>query len=589
MNYSNRNTVWASVALEALYGSGVRLLCLSPGSRSTPLAIAAAELRQLHSDFRILVHLDERSGGFFALGAAKRQRQPIALLCTSGTAAANYFPAVVEAYYSQVPLVILTADRPPALRDCGSGQTIDQLHLYGTYVRWFFEVGTPEVGLPNLRSLRANCQRAVATAGGHGDVPAGPVHLNFPFAEPLTPTVDPNLPVIPELPQCLPRTHQTGKRTLPTEAIATLAKLIAASPRGAIVVGVYDAPPEFAQAVRKLSQRCRYPLLADALGLDRIGAIAHFDSFLRSSRFAESYAPQLIIRFGAMPISKFYGQWTEQHHRCQKIVVGSPNLDPIHGNTQFLNVDATSFCEQLSDYLENFLELPWQNQHWRLGFTHAETITLKTIQSFLASQTELFEGKVFAELGDWLPDRTMIYVSNSMPIRDLDTFFHSYESHRVLCNRGANGIDGTLSSALGAAWQSELPLVLVCGDLAFFHDLSSLHTGKNYNIKLTIILLNNNGGGIFEFLPIAQHEPPFEELFATPHNLDFEPLAIAYGADYERIETWEQFRDSVLQSLRLPGVKVLEVGTKRSQNYQLHQRLWHQIITALEQNLYFTS
>jgi 2-succinyl-5-enolpyruvyl-6-hydroxy-3-cyclohexene-1-carboxylate synthase len=589
MNYSNCNTVWASVILEALYGSGVRLLCLSPGSRSAPLAIAAAELRHLHSDFEILVHLDERSGAFFALGAAKRQRQPVALLCTSGTAAANYFPAVVEAYHSQVPLVVMTADRPPELRDCGAGQTINQMNLYGTYARWFFESGPPTVGMPQLRALRANCQRAVATAQGHSDVPAGPVHLNVPFAEPLTPVVDPTIPVLPELPQCLPRTHQVGRRTLPTEAIATIAKLVATCPRGVVVVGVYDAPPEFAQAVRKLSQRCRYPLLIDALGMDRIGAIAHFDSFLRSCRFAESYAPQLVIRFGSMPVSKYYGQWIEQHPRCQQIIVGSPNLDPSHGNSQFLNIDATCFCDQLADYLENFLELPWQNQHWRLGFTHAETITLKTIQSFLALQPELFEGRVFAELSSWLPDRTLLYVANSMPVRDLDTFFHSYESHRILCNRGANGIDGTLSSALGAAWRCALPVVLVCGDLALLHDLSSLHTGKAYAIKLTVILLNNNGGGIFEFLPIAQYDPPFEELFATPPQVQFEPLVTAYGADYEAIKTWEQFRDSVLQSLHLPGVKVLEIKSQRNLNYQLHQRLWHQIVTSLEQNLYFTS
>ncbi|CAN1208938.1 2-succinyl-5-enolpyruvyl-6-hydroxy-3-cyclohexene-1-carboxylic-acid synthase [Tumidithrix helvetica PCC 7403] len=617
MNTANRNTLWASIVAEELYRSGVRTICISPGSRSTPLAIAFAALRSQVEGLEILIHIDERSSSFFALGLAKVRSEPVVLLCTSGSAAANYYPAIVEAYYSGIPLVILTADRPPELRDCGAGQTIDQIKLYGNHVRYFFEVGTPAISGMRLRYLRSLVGRVVSMAEGKAYTLAGPVHLNFAFADPLIPVkVTDDLPEDLEVSdptawhgrQNVERSEQTsdrspipspsqrqayvqtvtGRMILSTDAIATLANQITSHPQGVIVVGVYDAPASFAKAVRRLSQATGYPLLAESTGLDRRGAIGHYDSFLRSPQFCQTYAPELAIRFGAMPTSKRYQLWLEQHIQCQQIIVGTGNNDPTHGLTQSIYANPINFCDQLADYLENYTLPSWrdrdQNKKWRQGFERAESIVSAAIAEFLASVDELFDGKVFAELGKWLPANTHIYIASSTPIRDLDTFFHSQQPIKVLANRGANGIDGTLSSALGAAWGCEEPMLLICGDLAFYHDLNGLMAVKKYNVNLTVILLNNDGGGIFDLLPIANFEPPFEELFGTPHGLDFAPIVTAYGGEFVEIKDWQHFQQAVLDSLQRSGTQVLEVKSDRKQNKVLHQMLWSRISDLIDRS-----
>ncbi|MFN4833253.1 MAG: 2-succinyl-5-enolpyruvyl-6-hydroxy-3-cyclohexene-1-carboxylic-acid synthase, partial [Pseudanabaena sp.] len=354
MNTANRNTLWASIVVEELYRSGVLTVCVSPGSRSTPLVIAFAELRDRSPDFQILVHIDERSSSFFALGLAKVQKAPVALLCTSGTAAANYYPAIIEAYYSQIPLVVLTADRPPEMRDCGSGQTIDQINIYGKHVRYFFEVGTPEILGFRLRYLRSLIGRSVSMATGKGDTPAGAVHLNFPFADPMPP-----VPIANDVPEDLALSSPeamfgnpsgdaysqviAGMRSLGTDAIAAIANQIISHPKGVLVVGVYDSPAEFLDAVRCLARATGYPLLIEATGAHRGNEIGHYDSFLRSPNFCKAHAPEIVIRFGAMPTSKSYLLWLQQHIGCQQIVVGSTNTDPTHGITQALNTNPASF------------------------------------------------------------------------------------------------------------------------------------------------------------------------------------------------------------------------------------------------------
>ena len=595
MNTANRNTLWASIVAEELYRSGVRTVCISPGSRSTPLVIAFAELRDRCDDFQVLVHIDERSSSFFALGVAKRQAAPVALLCTSGTAAANYYPAIIEAYYSRIPLIVLTADRPPEMRDCGSGQTIDQINIYGKHVRYFFEVGTPEISGFRLRYLRSLIGRSVSIAKGNGDTVAGAVHLNFPFADPLAP-----IPIESDIPENLALNSPeailgspsgeaysniiAGLRVLDTNAIATIANQIISHPRGVIVVGVYDAPPEFVEAVRHLARATGYPLLIEATGAERRGEIGHYDSFLRSPQFAQTHAPELVIRFGAMPTSKSYMTWLNHHINCQQIIVGSTNSDPTHGLTQALNVYSVSFCEQLATYLENYTQPVWQDRQWRLDFDLAESLAQQAIAKALEGMEELFDGKVYAELAQILPDYSAIYVASSTPIRDLDTFFHSDRAITVLANRGANGIDGTLSSALGAAWASDRPMVLICGDLAFYHDLNGLLAAQKYAINLTVILLNNDGGGIFHLLPIAQFEETFEEFFGTAHGLDFAPIITAYGCEHIPIRDWQHFHQAMQSSLQSVGTKVLEIKSDRHRNHQLHLQIWQQVIEICDQH-----
>ncbi len=595
MNTANRNTVWASIVAEELYRSGVHTVCISPGSRSTPLVIAFAELRDRYPDLQILVHIDERSSSFFALGLAKVQMAPVALLCTSGTAAANYFPAIIEAYYSRIPLVVLTADRPPEMRDCGSGQTIDQINIYGKYVRYFFEVGTPEMIGFRLRYLRSLISRTVNIAVGKGDTPAGAVHLNFPFADPMPPIIIPH-----DVPEDLAlRSPEAifgnpsggaysqiiaGLRSLNTNAIAAMANQIIGLPKGVIVVGVYDAPPAFLTTVRRLARATGYPLLIEATGGHRRDEIGHYDSFLRSPNFCKTHTPEIIIRFGAMPTSKNYLLWVEKNIGCQQIVVGTTNSDPTHGITKALNVYSVSFCEQLANYLENYAQIPWQDKQWRLDFELAESIAEHAIAQTLSTIDELFDGKMYAELAKILPSDTYIYVASSTPIRDLDTFFHSDRPIKVLANRGANGIDGTLSSALGAAWGCDRPMVLICGDLAFYHDLNGLLAAKKYNISLTVILLNNDGGGIFDLLPISKFENTFEEFFGTAHGLDFAPIITAYDCEHILIQDWIHFHQALLSSLTAKGTQVLEIKSDRKRNKELHFMIWNQVIESCDQN-----
>lgn len=594
MNSANRNTLWSSIVAEELYRAGVRTICISPGSRSTPLVIAFAELRDRHDDLEILVHIDERSSAFFALGVAKMLMSPVVLLCTSGTAAANYYPAIIEAYYSRIPLVVLTADRPPELRDCGAGQTIDQINIYGKHVRYFFEVGVPEIIGFRLRYLRSLISRAVSIALGTGESPAGAVHLNFPFADPMSP-----IPIPTDIPEDLQLSSPeailgnpngtayspviAGLRSLDTNAIANIANQITSHPQGVIVVGVYDAPLGFLEAVRQLARATGYPLLIEATGAHRRDEIGHYDSFLRSPNFCKTHAPDLVIRFGAMPTSKSYRLWLEQHIHCQQILVGNIYSDPTHGLTQHLNVDPVSFCEQLAHYLQEFAPAGWQSQQWRLDFELAETIAAQVIAKSLSDIDELFDGKVYAELAQILPANCDIFIASSTPIRDLDTFFHSDRPIRVLANRGANGIDGTISSALGAAWANrDRRMVLICGDLAFYHDLNGLLAAKKYHISLTIILLNNDGGGIFNLLPIAKYTDTFEEFFGTAHGLDFAPIAQAYECQFISIQNWQHFRESVQNSLSTKGTQVLEIKSDRQRNKDLHLQIWQQVIDACD-------
>ncbi len=595
MNTANRNTLWASIVAEELYRSGVRTVCISPGSRSTPLVIAFAELRDRYPDFHILVHIDERSSSFFALGVAKVQMAPVALLCTSGTAAANYYPAIIEAYYSRIPLIVLTADRPPEMRDCGSGQTIDQINIYGKHVRYFFEVGTPEIIGFRLRYLRSLISRTVSIAVGKGDTPAGAVHLNFPFADPMPP-----LPVPTDVPEDLALSSPeamfgnpsggaysqilAGMRSLDTNAIAAIANQIISHPKGVIVVGVYDAPPDFLTSVQRLARTTGYPLLIEATGAHRRGEIGHYDSFLRSPNFCKTHAPEIVIRFGAMPTSKSYMLWLERYIGCQQIVVGSTNTDPTHGITQALNVYPVSFCDQLANYLENYAQPIWQDKQWRLDFELAENIAEHSITESLTKIDELFDGKVYAELAQILPTDSCIYVASSTPIRDLDTFFHSDHPITVLSNRGANGIDGTISSALGAAWGCDRPMVLTCGDLAFYHDLNGLLAAKKYNISLTIILLNNDGGGIFNLLPISKFEDTFEEFFGTAHDLNFAPIIQAYGCEHILIQDWQHFHTALTSSLETKGTQVLEIKSDRQRNKEIHFSIWNQVIANCDRH-----
>jgi 2-succinyl-5-enolpyruvyl-6-hydroxy-3-cyclohexene-1-carboxylate synthase len=576
------NARWAAAFVDELARAGLRDACACPGSRSTPLAIALAE----HPAIKLWMHLDERSASFFALGMAKYAQRPVAILCTSGSAAANFFPAVVEAHYARVPLLVLTADRPHELRDTGAPQTIDQIKLYGAHAKWFVEMALPEADASALRYARTIACRAWAQASSS---PAGPVHLNFPFREPFMPHDADQSRSAAELSQ--ERPHLIVDPPLPAladSAVAALADEIRGCSRGLIVCGPNNGA-DYAHEVAELSARLNFPILADPLSQVRCGAhdrrmvIDSYDALLRVAAFVERHAPDFVLRFGALPTSKPLVRYLEsQSNGCRQIFIDTAGWNDtgllaarvIHGDPQ-------SFCSALITALGEY-QAPAEAQRWSEDWIKVSGLTRTAIARHLETLPAPFEGKVFAELAALLPSGATLYAGNSMPVRDLDTFFPGRgDAIRFMCNRGANGIDGVVSSALGAAAHARGPTLLAIGDLSFYHDSNGLLAAKLHQLKATIVLLNNNGGGIFSFLPQAEHPEHFEQLFGTPHGLDFSRIAAAYDASFTRAATWEEFRAAVANGIQSSGVNIVELQTERTANVQLHREVWAAVESAV--------
>lgn len=568
MNHQESLTAYIAAFVAELVQTGVTDIVVSPGSRSTPMAMVMAE----HPGLKLHIHVDERSAAFFALGIAKVTNRPVAILCTSGTAAANYFPAIVEARYSRVPLIVLTADRPHELREVGAPQAIDQIHLYGHHVKWFAEMALPERNNEIIRYARTVCARATAIAM---QAPAGPVHLNFPFREPLIPKFDDDLFQLGERPEGYVHVRN-GELTINDRQIKELASKLKGKEKGIIVCGnVSDET--FTEKVTHLSAKLNYPILADPLSQLRSGThslenvMETYDTFLRNEDAKTYLKPDVVIRFGAMPISKALTIFLKENHEAEQYVIDGAGgwRDPAAISTEMVFCNETIFCKKLLDIIEpvnaNGYLKKWQN----LNLLTKDNMTL------MNDVTSLSEGRLFYHLADILPEEATLFVGNSMPIRDLDSFFtNNKKSIKVLANRGANGIDGTVSTALGAALYSK-PLYLVLGDLTFFHDLNGLIAAKLYGIDIHIILINNNGGGIFSFLPQSQHPKNFELLFGTPLDIEFEHAVKMFNGTYSKIINWDHFDTVIKQAQENSGIHVYELNTNRDSNLKEHREFWN--------------
>jgi 2-succinyl-5-enolpyruvyl-6-hydroxy-3-cyclohexene-1-carboxylate synthase len=538
---------------------GLSEACTSPGSRCTPIVLSL--VRQ--PGIRSFSHLDERCSGFFALGAAKASGRPVAVTCTSGTAAANLLPAVVEAHHARVPLIVLTADRPPELREVGAGQTIDQDHLYGRAAKWFFEVGLPEATPASLRWIRTLACRAYLTAL---EGPAGPVHLNFPLREPLV------------LDGSLPEDHsgRPGGHPFVVREPASLpapAKGPGPHPSGRVLVVAGADTPEPAE-LATFASRTGIPVLADPLSQARRGqaAIAHYDLLLRSPRFAEAHRPDVILRVGELPTSKPLRAWLASLSDVAQIAFDPSGIwqDPDA-------VVALRLRGRLPQPEDLSVDPAWLPD-WRA----ADKAAAQVIDGVLAAG--LTEPAAARALVEWLPAQATLFVASSMPIRDVEEFAVARsDPPRVTSNRGANGIDGTVSSAFGAAAVAPEPIVLLIGDVALAHDIGGLLAGRRLGLRLTIVLLNNDGGGIFHFLPVAGQQDAFQEHVATPHGLDFLRAATLYGCSYERPASLEELRTAVLGSITRPtGTTMIEVRTDREENLALHRRVAEAVGAVLE-------
>jgi 2-succinyl-5-enolpyruvyl-6-hydroxy-3-cyclohexene-1-carboxylate synthase len=594
---ANRNYVWTQIVVDELARSGLRAVVIAPGSRSTPLAIAFAE----HPDIAVYSIIDERSAAFFALGHALATDRPVAVVCSSGTATANFYPAIIEARYSGVPLLILTADRPPELRDSGANQTVDQVKLYGDHVLWAVDVALPEADPSSLaiRGLRTLACRAYATANGGatsggGALPRGAVHLNFPFRKPLEPIPVPtdktDDPAWIGRAGGQPFVHISSAAPTPTiDQIETLIQTLQDARRPLVIVGSQPAPT-FGDELAAFAGQTHVPVLADSLAQIRYSAhwsemearpIGGYDTFLRGAAAWDK--PDLILRFGAMPTSQTLIDYLNANGDAYQIGVSADGVwrDPNHQLDELIAADPIEIARILA---QTAAEIALGDQTWADRFHAAESETWTHITDELQNGA-FFDGVVVTETVDLIPDGANLYIGNSLPVRHLDQFARpAAKTIRVFGNRGASGIDGTVSSALGAAAGSNTPLVLITGDLGFYHDMNGLLTVKRHGVNAIIVVINNDGGGIFQRLPIAQFDPPYTELFRTPHGLTFDHAAALYGLDYARATDRTTFRAAFNAALTALPTRstIIEVPTDALHDLQRRNAITQRVLDAIK-------
>ncbi len=574
MDLTNETFAPLRVLVDEFARCGIEHAVVCPGSRDAPLVYCLAD----HPAISTHSVLDERAAGFVALGIAKTSQRPAIVCCTSGTAAANLLPAVVEAAEAGVPLIVLTADRPPELRDIGAGQAIDQIKLYGSFVRWFNEAGSVPLDEGALVHHRALACRAVSEATG---ARPGPVHINCPLREPLAPVeVDLTALAATGGAQGRPggdpwtRTSHAGLGADP-EIAAQLASAV----RPLIVAGELRHTA-VAEAVAVNARRLGAPVLADVLsGLrshthaSRATVVAAYEAILRVDEAARALTPDFVLRVGELPTSKALRAWLAELD-CPHVV-----LDP--GNTWH---EATRMATRVSvsDPVAT-LELAGEHEpradvRWREHVAELEEVAQAAVDAALEGEDFPNEPAVARSISRSLPAGAIVWLSSSMPVRDAEWFAPCGDSGvRYLSNRGANGIDGVLASAVGAAQAGGQPVVLVTGDLALLHDAGSLQLASETRAPLTIVCIDNDGGGIFEFLPVADHPPHYEPLIATPSGHDVSAIAASFGLACTTVASANEL-DTALKS---PGF--VHLGTDRRANRELHERIWNRVARTLRE------
>lgn len=612
MKWPNRNAAWADLFVQELARSGMREACLAPGSRSAPLVIALAR----HPEIRTFVHLDERCAAFFALGLGKATGRPAVVLTTSGTAAANLFPAVIEAEQGEVPLLVLTADRPHRLRGQDANQTIDQLKLYGPYVRLFHDVALPHLEAAWLRYLRALPARALAATLGP---PPGPVHLNFPFEKPLEPSEVPgDVPaalVPPEEGSGRGERHEERSftavavaRRSPGEVVLTeLADLAHGASRGLLVCGPSPDADRLGPAAIALAKATGFPLLADPLSGARFApgatevTISAYDLILRHGAARAALAPDLVIRCGSAGSSSSLGEFLRELEDAVQVVVDGGGRWKDHASmaNRYVLADPAETLERLARRVCHGADAAGgrqtggrqtrgspkrERQAWRAAWREAEQAARQSADTEL--EREFFEGTAAAEVASLLPPGATLFIGNSMPVRDLESFAAPRdEPLRVLGNRGTSGIDGTVSTAFGTAAASGGPVVALLGDLALYHDMNGLLAARRFGVDLCVIVLHNDGGGIFHLLPIRTFEPPFTSHFATPHGLDFRHAARLYDLPYERVAGRAGLRAAVGEAVRQGGSRIVEVPSDPVENRRRHEEVADAVRVAVAEAL----
>ncbi len=575
MSVATTNARWAHTLVDSLAAGGMAHVVISPGSRNTPLVLACDN----HSTIQTHVVLDERAAGFVALGIARTSTTPVGLVCTSGSAGAHYLPALIEARYSRIPLVVMTADRPRELQYSGSPQTIDQLQLFGNNVLASFSLTapTPDASPRWLAGVGAQAVDAATSS------PAGPVHLNVPFREPLW-----EADVGPIGDALRPATIERQPTGPATEWVAALASQLRHSERGVIVCGPWTSTEESEDAsvaIGALGAALGWPVLADPASGVRYGrhntdvVLSGYDAFLRSEVVAAKLRPDFVLQFGQVPTSKILTQWLSGATSTRRVLVDPDGWwhDPGYRADRLVVAARGALCRAL------LAEVPAApaSSRWLTLWQGIEASTWAAIDGKLGAT--LWEGQVARTLLDTLPEGSALHVASSMPIRDLDGFTPTLDRRlRVLANRGANGIDGTVATAAGEslAWRDG-PTAVLLGDLALLHDVSGLIAAIGLGVRMTLVVVDNGGGGIFNHLPIADNEHVFERYFLTPQRTDIGALCRAAGARVTRVDDTALLGPAIGADLEMDGVGVVHVIIDRTTNMETHRAAWAAVCDTL--------
>ncbi|NUM56800.1 MAG: 2-succinyl-5-enolpyruvyl-6-hydroxy-3-cyclohexene-1-carboxylic-acid synthase [Candidatus Hydrogenedentes bacterium] len=580
----NLNILWAELIVEELIRNGVDHFVISPGSRSTPLTVAAAR----NPRAKTTVHFDERGAAFFALGVAKALGKPAALICTSGTAVANYFPALIEASMSYVPLVVLTADRPPELQNTGANQTIDQTRIYGEYVRHFVAMPCPDETILPEYVLTA-IDHAVAAARRS---PSGPVHINCAYREPLAPPLN-------SIQSDAPQPWRDSRQPYTTWVIdedryyvddmAPIIDELQKLERVLLLIGQEDCRKSEFSVGNTLELGLTRPLLADVtssarskpIDAKRTIPVSNYDLLLFSPRFRDICSPDAVVHVGGAIVSKRLSEHLAhvKPHIYVRIAPHLERVDPCSIVTHRVCMSAVGFLAHVKD------EQPVQAESWVRNIIDFSRRAEDIVAEILSGETRLTEPLVANLLCGLQPadEFTAIFAGNSMPVRYLEMYSGLlHATTHVIANRGASGIDGNVATAAGYAAASGVHVTAMVGDLAALHDLGSLALLKSNGVRVTLVLLNNDGGGIFHFLPIAEHSDVFEKYFATPHGLHFEDAARMFGLPYSRPATKDEFVAAFQRARESGGSSIIEVVTDREENLRLHRRIGEAVVNALE-------
>lgn len=580
---ANINLSWASLIVEELVRNHIDYFCISPGSRSTPLTVAAVR----NPRAKTILCFDERGAAFHALGYGRATGRAAALICTSGTAAANYYPAVIEASVDRAPLLVLTADRPPELRGTGANQTIVQPGMYGNYVKWDFDLPCPDENI-SPRFILTTIDQAIYQTSCP---PSGPVHLNCMFREPLAPLASP----VPEAyldevkswnESDRPYTEYSASIKLPPEeVIEILANQLNSTSKGILIVGKLKSRAA-AAAVYRLAEKLNWPVFADitsGLRLDDslAGLIPYYDQLLLSESFAKQCQPETVLHIGGQLVSKRWLEFVEKKRPENYVVIQDhPNrYDPVHSVTHRIESDIVPACTKLLPLVQ-----PNGNESWPNQIKAQSSKVQESIESFLLQSEQINDISAAYLVSKHIAPESGLFLASSMPIRDMDMYASPGSIEvSVASNRGASGIDGTIASASGFAAGSGRPVTLMIGDLAFIHDLNSLYYLNTIAQPLIIVLLNNKGGGIFSFLPIANFEDVFETYFGAPHLLHFKNAADMFGIDYYKPENKDAFVEIYTAARHNRRSMIIEVETDRAENKALHRQLHLDIVAWMDQ------